>query len=250
MRVAEPTAAVLIIGSEVLSGKVRDENTPYLVDELRRLGVQLGRVVIIPDDVEVIAREVLAATDTFDWVFTAGGLGPTHDDVTVEAVARAFGRELVTSAELSDHLDCLKPGPLAEGLRRLTVVPEGAGLYWGEGPRIWPTVHVRNVYILPGVPSFLRARFTAMADLLRATPFVCHAVLCAWPESELIDRINRVVSDYPEVAIGSYPQFGPGDHRVKITFDARDRAAVDRATDAFVAQLPREALVRVERQAS
>ena len=242
-----PTAALIVIGSEILSGKVQDENTPFIARELRRLGVALMRVVVIPDDVPVIAREVAEASRAHTWVFTTGGVGPTHDDVTMEAVARAFGRSLVPSTELVEHLQRAKRGRAPEALIRLCTVPEGAGLVWGEGERVWPTVHIDNVYIFPGVPAFLRARFADLQGRLLSAPFVSSSVYCAWSETDLVERINAAVAGWPDVAIGSYPEFARADYRVRITFDGKSRAAVDGATDAFLASLPDEALVRVER---
>jgi molybdenum cofactor synthesis domain-containing protein len=241
------TAAIVIIGSEVLSGKVRDENTPFLVDELRRLGVQLNRVVIIPDDIDTIAGEVRKAADEHDWVFTTGGLGPTHDDMTMEAIALAFDTELEQSEELLEQLNMIKRDRPIEGLMRLTWIPKGAELFWGDGERIWPTVHMNKVYIFPGVPSFLRHRFAAMRDLLRTTPFICHNVYCSESESEIVDQINAVVNAHSEVEVGSYPQFGNADHRVRITFDARDGEVADRALSHFLSLIDDEMIVRVVR---
>jgi molybdenum cofactor synthesis domain-containing protein len=242
-----PTAALIVIGSEVLSGKVSDLNTPFMVDELRKLGVALKRVVIISDDIETIAREVRFASEGFDWVFTTGGLGPTHDDLTMEAIATAFDTQLVQSEELLEALNQLKRNRPVESLIRLTWIPENASLFWGDGERIWPTVHVNNVYIFPGVPEFVRHRFAAMRKLLQATPFVCHNVYCSRHESELVEEINTVVKAHPQVELGSYPQFGNDDHRVRVTFDARDGARADAALEHFLSLMSKDEVVRVVR---
>ena len=242
-----PSAALIIIGSEVLSGKVRDANTPFMVDELRKLGVALKRVVVIPDVIETIANEVRFASENFDWVFTTGGLGPTHDDLTMEAMAVAFDVKLVQSPELVEALNQLKRNHPVDSLIRLTWIPKNAQLFWGDGERIWPTVHIGNVYIFPGVPEFLRHRFAAMRSLLQATPFVCHNVYCSKNESELVSEINTVVAAHPKVELGSYPQFGNDDHRVRITFDAQDGESADAVLEHFLSLMTNDVVIRVMR---
>ena len=112
-----PTAAMLVIGNEILSGKVVDTNSPYLAKQLRELGVDLERILTIPDDVELIAREVRALSEGFDHVFTSGGIGPTHDDMTMEAVALAFGRELELNQNMCQRIEHASCGPANESQR-------------------------------------------------------------------------------------------------------------------------------------
>jgi molybdenum cofactor synthesis domain-containing protein len=244
-----PTAGAIIIGNEVLSGKVVDQNTGVLITELRKLGVQLKRVSIIDDDIDVIAAEVKRCSAQFDWVFTTGGLGPTHDDVTIEAIAKAFDVPLVQSEELNNRLLQLKDKDRIATLERMTFIPDGAKIYWGEeeNDRIWPTVFIHNVYIFPGVPTLFRSRFAAMYELLRSTPVVCHTVYCSLREVDVVTPLNATVDTFPEVDIGSYPQFGDVDHRVRITFESVDAEATERALDDFVKRLPAEAIVRIRR---
>ena len=105
-----PTAAVLVIGNEILSGKVVDTNSPYLARELRELGVELDRILTIPDEIDLIAREVRAMSEAHDFVFTSGGIGPTHDDVTLDAIAQAFGRPIVESASMIERISSTASG--------------------------------------------------------------------------------------------------------------------------------------------
>ena len=241
-----PSAALIVIGNEVLAGKVQDENTPFLIAELRRLGVSLRRIVVIEDDVSAIADEVRQAASRYDWVFTAGGVGPTHDDRTMQGVATAFGRPVVRSEVLVDALEGIRNNRPLEKLERLTLAPEGCGYFWGTGSERWPTVHVENVYVFPGVPGFLRARFQGMRELLRARPVVSGSVYCSRGETDLVEWIERTVAEHPDVEIGSYPRFFEVDYKVRVSFDARDGEAVRRAMDHFRAQLPEGVLVRVE----
>ena len=249
MNANSPTAGAIIIGNEVLSGKVVDENTGLLITELRKLGVQLKRVSIISDDIDVIATEVKTFSEQFDWVFTTGGLGPTHDDVTIEAIAKAFNVPLVQSEELNKRLLQLKDKDRIATLERMTFIPEGAKIYWGEeeNDRIWPTVFIQNVYIFPGVPALLRARFAAMHALLRSTPMVCHVVYCSLREVDIVNPLNTTVDTFPDVDMGSYPQFGDVDHRVRITFESVDAEATELALNDFVRRLPADTIVRIRR---
>ena len=161
------TAAALIIGNEILSGKTEDTNTPFLARELRALGVTLSRVVVVPDEEAVIRDEVRALSGGYDCVFTSGGVGPTHDDVTLRAVAAAFERELVTNPDLErairEHFDVVRT-PAA---MRMAEVPAGAEMVYGDG--LWiPVVLVDNVYVLPGLPPIFRKKVVALRDRLRS----------------------------------------------------------------------------------
>lgn len=240
-----PTAALVVIGNEILSGKVADQNAAFVISELRKLGVRLSRIVVIEDEIEDIAAEVRMASDRYDWVFTSGGLGPTHDDVTVAGVARAFGVEPVESPRLRRALTNIRHGRPMESLLRLAMVPDGAELFWGDdGQALWPTIYMKNVYIFPGVPAFLRSKLGAMRERLRAAPFCTGAVYCSRAETELVSMIEAAVTAHPEVEVGSYPQFGDVDHKVRVTFDAKTPAAVESAMRTFLAALPPEAFVR------
>ncbi|MFN7146897.1 MAG: molybdopterin-binding protein, partial [Myxococcota bacterium] len=163
-----PTAAVIVIGNEILTGKFADENGPYLVRRLRELGVDLGRIVVIPDVIEVIASEVRAASSTFDHVFTSGGVGPTHDDLTFPAIAAAFDRPLERNAALVKVIEERSKGPLTTAAYRMAEVPVGAELWW-DGDVLFPLVVMKNVAIFPGVPSLFRLKFEAVAHRFAST---------------------------------------------------------------------------------
>ena len=153
------TAAVVIIGNEVLTGKFADENGPYLIGRLRTLGTDLVRLVTIPDDVAVIADEVRRCAAAADHVFTSGGVGPTHDDVTFEGVAGAFRVPLELRTELLDLIAQFGM-PRNDGTERMARVPAGAELLFHEALS-YPVVRVRNAYVLPGVPKLFRNKFEA-----------------------------------------------------------------------------------------
>ena len=165
------TAAIVVIGNEVLSAKVTDENGPFLTRELRALGVEVRRIETVPDEVPLIVDAVNRARAAARWVFTSGGIGPTHDDVTMAAIAAAFGRRIVTDPRSLSLLEEKFGERLNPALRRLAEVPEGATLVWNE-QSLFPVVTVEQVVILPGVPALLREGFGWLREKLRAPPFV------------------------------------------------------------------------------
>jgi molybdenum cofactor synthesis domain-containing protein len=242
--VRAPTAAIIVIGDEVLSGKVEELNARFLVRELRALGVAVRRIEVIPDVPDEISAAVRAASAAFDHVFTSGGVGPTHDDVTIAAVAAAFALPVVRSPELAVLIRAVSD---YERDLRMADVPEGAELlHGGEAAHAaWPVIAVRNVYVLPGVPSILQRKFAMIRDRFRAAPFVCHQIYSRDSEGAIADALDRAASSFPEVAIGSYPHLHATDYQVLITLDGRDATSVERACQQLIDALG-PAVVRVE----
>jgi molybdenum cofactor synthesis domain-containing protein len=240
------TAAALIIGNELLSGKIADANVLVLARELRALGVQLRRVVMVLDDVETIAGEVRALAAGHDWVFTSGGVGPTHDDVTIEAVARAFDAAVRTSADIERMLRDDYGERVMDGHLLMARVPEGARLV-STAAMPWPTVVMRNVWVLPGVPEIFRMKLPLVrAELGGGRPFVSLTVLTSLDEGQLKPMLDEVVAAHRDVDVGSYPRWGDAEWRTKLTFDGLVEERVRAARDAFVERLPAGALVRAE----
>ncbi len=232
------TAAALVIGNELLSGKVADANVLALARELRRLGVKLRRVVMVLDDLDTIADEVRALSAAHDWVFTSGGVGPTHDDVTIEAVARAFGVSIEVSADVERMLRSHYGGRVTDGHLLMARVPSGARLV-ATPSMPWPTVVMRNVWVLPGVPEIFRMKLPLLCDEIGCErPFVSLAVITSLDEADLKPMLDAVVAAYPDVEIGSYPRWGDLAWRTKLTFDGLVPERVRAARDAFVDRLP------------
>ncbi len=241
------TAAIIVIGDEVLSGKVEEQNARFLVRELRNLGVAVRRIEVIPDVPDVIVASVRSASASFAHVFTAGGIGPTHDDVTISAIAAAFGVPVVRNQELADIIRAATVHEFHERNLRMADVPDGAALLRGPGASdgCWPVLAIRNVYVLPGVPSILQRKFAMIRDRFRTSPFFSRAVYSREGEGAIADMLDKAAADFPDVAIGSYPHVDATDHKVLITLDGRDKTLVDQACAQIVAGLG-AALVRAE----
>ena len=240
------TAGIILIGNEILSGKVVDANASYLCRELRALGVEVRKISVIPDEVELIAFEVSEHSRAFDVVFTSGGVGPTHDDVTIEGVARGLSVPVVRDPRLVRVLEGFHKGRLNEARLKMAEVPEGAELMAGE-ELAFPAVVVRNIYVLPGVPEIFRQKFEALRERFRESPFYLCSVFINMPEGTLADHLNELLRRHPELMLGSYPEFFNAEYKVKVTLESKDRKYVERAVEDFLQRLPAAAVVRVER---
>ena len=238
------TAGIILIGNEILSGKIRDENAAYLCRELRALGVDVRRIAVIPDEVGLIADEVATFTKAFDLVFTSGGVGPTHDDVTIEGVARAMAVPVVRHPELVALLERYYRGTVTEAALRMAEIPEGAELVTG-GTLRFPTILMRNVYILPGVPEIFRQKFDALRERFRDQPIHLKNVFVRIGEGTLADYLNGLLESFPLLQLGSYPEFSNPEYQVKVTLESRDRGYLEQALGDFLARLPADAVVKV-----
>ncbi len=245
---AVPTAGIVIIGDEILSGKFVEENAAFLIGELRALGVDLRRLTVIPDDLDDIAATVLDSARRFDHVFTSGGVGPTHDDVTMAAIAKAFGTTVTRHPDLEARVRGYWKDKLADANLRLADVPAGAELVYGKD-QVWPVVAYQNVYIMPGVPTLFRRKFIDIRDRFRAVPVTAARIYVDLDEGELAPHLDAVVTKFPAVRVGSYPRFSERDFKVLVTLEGSDGAAVTGAFDALSRSVG-EKVVRREEPAS
>jgi len=226
----QKTAAVVIIGNEVLSGKVTDLNSGFLIKRFRELGVRLRRVEIVADEPAEIGRAVRSASEAHDIVITTGGVGPTHDDITMASIATAFGVRVVRHPALCRLVESYFGDATTDAHRSLADVPEGSDLVGEERPP-WPSVRYRNIYILPGIPKLMRARFDVFASSFAGPPSFFGALELQAFEAEICDRLNAVVAAAPEVEIGSYPRREEGVWFVRITAEGTCRDAVVEVLD-------------------
>lgn len=238
------TAGIVIIGNEVLSGKTRDTNSHFFCTELRQLGVEVQKISTIQDDIEIIGKEVAAFSDRFDYVFTSGGVGPTHDDVTIEGVAHGLGVRVVRHPDIERRMRQRLGNQVNEARLRMANVPEGAKLLATEA-LFAPIVNIRNVYIFPGIPSILQERFHAIKEMFRDTPYYLKNVYVRYGEGVIAEMLNELLVKFPKLMLGSYPVLDVPDYKVKVTLESKDQSYLDQALQAFIASLPNDAVHRI-----
>ncbi len=238
------TAGIIIIGNEVLSAKTQDTNSHFLCQELRGLGVEVRRISVIPDEIEVIGKEAALFSSAFDLVFTTGGVGPTHDDVTMAGVASGFGVKVVRHPELERLLRERHGTNINEARLRMAETPDGAELLGGSFYS--SVVRFRNIYILPGIPKIMRERFHAIKESFRDAPFFLKVVYVKEGEGILASFLNELLKRFPDLLLGSYPVLDNPEYKVKVTLESKDQAYLDRAFQEFLDLLPGEAIHRLE----
>jgi molybdenum cofactor synthesis domain-containing protein len=230
-------AAILVIGNEILTGRTKDANLPFLAERLEARGIRLAEARIVRD----VEDEIIAALDVlrsrYDYVFTSGGIGPTHDDLTAAAVARAFGKTLVRNAEAVRRLIVHYGGEehLTPPRLKMTDIPEGATLI--DNPvSAAPGFRIENVFVLAGVPKILQAMYDQLEpSLLGGSPRDKRTVRTALFESRIAEPLADIAANYDAVEIGSYPWFRLGQGGVALVLRSADVTALQAATDAVVA---------------
>ena len=239
------TAGIIIIGNEILSGKVQDSNSYYLASELRSLGIDVKRISVIPDDIETIGQEVFRFSGKYNYVFTSGGVGPTHDDVTMAAVADGFGVSLVSNEKIREILLSRYTRKPNSATLKMTEIPEGSEVIFNENMR-FPVIAFKNVFIFPGIPDYVKNKFTAIKERFRSSSFYLKRIFLDSHETEITESLNRVVADNQDVMFGSYPILGEEDYRIIITAESKSEEYLKRAVDKLLKLLPEEIIVRIE----
>ncbi|MDP7036078.1 MAG: molybdopterin-binding protein [Planctomycetota bacterium] len=239
-----PTAAAVMIGDELLSGKVSDSNSHHLVSSLRDLGCALRRIATVPDDLDLIGQEVIACAQTHDFVITSGGIGPTHDDITMEALALAFDCPLIRHEALVQDIERVLGPDAPEPLFSMADIPERAELIRDSTDQLITIVRIENIYCLPGEPTFFRNVFDSIRERFRGIPFHHHRIYSLLDEGELADMLREIQARHTQVAIGSYPRPKDCDHRVMVSIDSSTEDAARRAFEELLHRLPPESVVR------
>ncbi len=215
------TAGIIVVGNEILSGKTKDENSFFLARELRNLGVDVRKVSVISDELKLIADEVLQFAKSYDYVFTTGGVGPTHDDLTMPGIALAFGRAIYRNPQLETTLREYYTQDVLEPNLRMADVPEGARLVGSDG--MWfPVIAVENVYIFPGVPEILMRKFNRIKENFREQPYHLREVFLRADEGQIASILNHVLTHFPALLLGSYPYFDNPVYSIKLTLESKD----------------------------
>ncbi|NWZ30391.1 FLAD1 synthase, partial [Asarcornis scutulata] len=241
------TAGIIVIGDEILKGHTQDTNSFFMCRRLRSLGVRVARVSVVPDEVDAIAGEVAAFASRFTFVLTSGGVGPTHDDVTFEAVAKAFGERVVPHPELAALLrDVFGETEARRPAMKLALVPESSRLHYGTDRRTggafkYPLVSVRNVYIFPGIPALMERALDGLGHLFRSehTRFHSRAVYVAADEVLIAPVLDQADAAFRgRVSLGSYPDWASNYYRVKLTLDSESEQHLEEAHRFLVEKLP------------
>ncbi|HBR99044.1 MAG TPA: competence/damage-inducible protein A [Gammaproteobacteria bacterium] len=231
------TAAAVLIGNELLSGSVKDKNLHYIATSLLNAGITLREVRVIPDDCEAIVDAVNTLRASMDYVFTTGGIGPTHDDITAECIAKAFGRDLIQHAETAETMRAYftSKGVEANDERmRMANMPDGAEPVRNEHSVV-PGFRMENVYVLAGVPSVMRSMMDAAIPLLRrGRPIYTSSVRCDLQEGSLARGLADIQNAHPGVDIGSYPLSKAFNYDVSLVVRGTDEALVAQVIDAIV----------------
>ncbi|WP_083225012.1 competence/damage-inducible protein A [Sphingomonas panacis] len=233
------TAALAVIGDEILSGRTQDKNVAQLASWLNVQGIRLVEVRIVPDTSEAIVEAVNALRARNDYLFTTGGIGPTHDDITVDAIAAALGVGVVYHPEALAALDAYYAtrGGLTEARKRMARVPEGAGLIENRMSGA-PGIHVENIYVMAGVPHITAGMLDALTGTLEGgRPVVAGTIGCWVAESEIADLLGATERAFPGVSIGSYPFFRDGRTGANFVVRATDAALVDTCLAELTARL-------------
>jgi len=232
------TAALLIIGNEILSGRTKDANLPFIAERLGDMGIRLSEVRVVPD----VADEIIAAVNTlrkkYDYLFTTGGIGPTHDDITAGCVAAAFARKLIQNAEARQRLEerWAETGiEMNEARLRMANTPEGATLI--DNPvSAAPGFQVENVFVMAGVPKIMQAMFGSLRErLVGGAPLLSRSIVCDLPEGQLASGLGALQSRHTDVDIGSYPSYAQSGFRVAVVLRHTDCDVLDAVAKDVVA---------------
>ena len=230
------TAAALVIGDEILSGRTKDKNLGVIADHLASIGIDLKEVRIVGDDETAIVEALNALRRRYDYVFTTGGIGPTHDDITADCVAEAFGVELHEDPEILEEI--ARRNPLNEARRRMARIPEGGSKIKNpvSGP---PGFQIGNVFVLAGVPSIMRGMLEDIGWRLKGGAVVVARALRVEGSGEgmIAAPLAAVAKAHPALSLGSYPFFGPDGYGANLVVRGRDPAEVEATVEQLAAAL-------------
>jgi len=228
-------AAILIIGNEILSGRTQDTNTSTLSLWLNSIGVKVQEVRVIPDVEEIIVDSVNTLRKIYDYIFTTGGIGPTHDDITAQSIAKAFNLKYEMHKEGYKILEkYYKPGEFNEGRQKMIWMPKDAKLILNPTSGA-PGFNVENVFCLPGVPSILKSMLGGLKnDIIGGDPILSHTISLRTVESEIANSLTKVQDNNKEVEIGSYPFFQAGKLGVSIVIRSENQNKIDICTSQIL----------------
>ncbi len=242
-------AAILIIGNEILSGRTQDTNTSTLATWLNSLGVKVEEVRIIPDVEETIINSVNLLRKQHNYVFTSGGIGPTHDDITSESISKAFQLPYEKHDEGYKILEAYyKQGEFNDGRQKMIWMPRGANLILNPTSGA-PGFYVENVFVLPGVPSILKSMLGGIKNkIIGGNPIISHTISLRTFESHIADSLTAVQNKYNNVEIGSYPFFQAGKLGVSIVMRSDDQDLIDKCSSDVMNFVNKKKIEVVDRE--
>ena len=241
-------AAILIIGNEILSGRTQDTNTSTLATWLNSIGVKVTEVRVVPDEEDIIVDNLNFFRKTYDYVFTTGGIGPTHDDITAQSVAKAFGKKYEIHKEAFKILESYyKPGEFNEGRQKMVWMPSDAELILNPTSGA-PGFSVDNVFCLPGVPSILKSMLGGLKNkIVGGEPILSHTISLRTVESEIANSLTKVQKENKDVEIGSYPFFHAGKLGVSIVIRSEDQSKIDSCNSEILEFVNEKKIEQVDR---
>ena len=241
-------AAILIIGNEILSGRTQDTNTSTLATWLNTIGVKVNEVRVIPDVEKTIVDTLNILRKENNYVFTTGGIGPTHDDITAASVAKAFGLKYEIHKEAFRILEAYyKPGEFNEGRQKMVWMPEDANLILNPTSGA-PGFSVKNVFCLPGVPSILKSMLGGLKNkIVGGEPILSHTISLRTVESEIANSLTKVQKNNKDVEIGSYPFFHAGKLGVSIVLRSENQSKIDNCNSQILKFIKEKKIEVVDR---
>ncbi len=241
-------AAILIIGNEILSGRTQDTNTSTLATWLNSIGVKVGEVRVIPDIENIIIETINLLRKKYNYVFTSGGIGPTHDDITAQSVSKTFGLKYEIHKEAFKILEkYYKKGEFNEGRQKMVWMPKNANLILNPTSGA-PGFNVENVFCLPGVPSILKSMLGGLKNkIVGGEPILSHTISLKTVESEIANSLSKVQNENDDVEIGSYPFFHAGKLGVSIVLRSENQTRIDECSSQILKFVNEKKIEIVER---
>lgn len=253
------TAGIIIIGDEILKGHTRDTNSSFLLSQLWSLGVKVEKVSTIPDDIDHIADEVKHFSSKYSIVLTSGGIGPTHDDVTISGIAKAFDEELQCNAEMTDVLKklcALENSAFNDSIMKMAMLPTSAILKFPNQTNddtskiVFPLINIHNLYVFPGIPEYLENSFHNFRHIFHAPDckFYLYKLYLAIDEPRIAKALSEVDSAFSDdMHLGSYPCIDENNYKVKVTLESNDLQRLEHAYELLVKQLPTGSILYVKK---
>ena len=241
-------AAILIIGNEILSGRTQDTNTTTIALWLNSIGVKVEEVRVVPDVEKIIVNTLNFLKSTYNYVFTTGGIGPTHDDITAQSVSKTFGLKYEIHKEAFKILKAYyKPGEFNEGRQKMCWMPEDANLILNPTSGA-PGFSIENVFCLPGVPSILKSMLGGLSNtIIGGEPIKSHTINLRTVESEIANSLTKVQNENQDVEIGSYPFFHAGKLGVSIVIRSEDQKKIDTCNSEILKFISQKKIEVVDR---